>query len=532
MKKNRFAFLTLFFILFFVFIEIRILFVMMFPDARLKNERISQALRGTITDRNGREIALSSTFYSLYARPAELSTAQKSAVRNHWLAGRTFSDAEMKDLLSSKSFVWIRRKLDSRTYASAREYVEDLKKRGQISRDSIGFLPEQGRLYPHPATANILGVVGIDNNGLAGLEFSLDSHLQQGFDVQTTLDPQLSAIVTEELRRGIIDSRAEFGSVAVIKADTREILSLVNFPTFDPNDLKSVTAYNLRLRATADHFEPGSVMKMFSMAYALEKGVVNASAPVYRCTGFATVGDHEFTCDYPHGWVDPTAIIQKSCNIGMVQVADSFERAGLHRFYRKFGFGSGVDIPVREMAAGIFRPPEKWSFLSRFMVSIGQEIAVTTLQLAVAASVIASDGEYRTPVLVRRITGMGGSEIFSPTLTNYPVLSPANARILLKMMETVVSENGTAIAARVEGVSIAGKTGTGQVARENGKGYYPDVFNSVFVGFIPASRPKYVVTVVINRPRGGQRAGGLVAAPVFSRIVRRMIAATPYFGND
>lgn len=532
MKKDRFGVIIFFFILFFIFLEIRVVLVTLVPDQRLKNDKINQSMRGAIYDRNRKELAVSSTFYSLYARPSDIKPDVRNYLYNYFIRNRMFTQSELKDLDSSKSFVWIKRKIQPIDTEKIRNLVETLKKNKTIPKDGLGLLPEQGRIYPQPDTANIVGVVGIDNNGLSGLEYSLNSYLEQGFDVYTSLDPELSKIVFEELKKGIVAYKAEFGSAAIIDTDTREVLALVNFPMYDPNDFKSITSYNIRPRVLADSFEPGSVMKQFSAAFALQQNLVKTNAPIYQCTGFASVGDHEFTCESPHGYVNLTAILQKSCNIGMVQVADRFSKNGLNNFLREFGFGSSPDVPLGELSSGILRPSDRWTMLSKYMISIGQEIGVSTLQLAVASSVIGGQGFYKTPVLVRTIRDMSGKPLYNPVLTNYAVLRPEVTSELLRMMETVVSENGTAIAAKVEGISIAGKTGTGQIARENGTGYYKDLYNSVFVGYVPANKPRYVVTVVINRPHGDKRAGGLVAAPVFANIIRRMMTATSYFSFD
>lgn len=532
MKKDRFGVIIFFFILFFIFLEIRIFMVSLAPDQRLKNDKIKESMRGAIYDRNKKELAVSSTFYSLYARPSDLRPDVRNYLYNYFIRNRMFSQTELKDLDTSKSFVWIKRKIQPKDTEKIRSLVETLKKNKTIPKDGLGLLPEQGRIYPQPDTANIVGVVGIDNNGLSGMEYSLNSYLEQGFDIYTSLDPELSKIVYEELKKGIIAYKAEFGSAAVIDTDTREVLALVNFPMYDPNDFKSITSYNIRPRAVADSFEPGSVMKQFSAAYALEKNLVKTNTPIYQCTGFASVGDHEFTCEAAHGYVNLTTILQKSCNIGMIQVADRFNKNDLYRFFRAFGFGTAPAIPLNEMSSGILRTPDRWTMLSKYMLSIGQEIGVSTLQLAIASSVIGGQGLFKTPVLVRSIRDLSENSVFNPSLTNYPVLSPTVTRELLQMMETVVSENGTAIAAKVEGMPISGKTGTGQIAKEDGTGYYKDLYNSVFVGYVPANRPKYVITIVINKPHGDKRAGGLVAAPVFAKILRRMMTAAPYFSSE
>jgi cell division protein FtsI (penicillin-binding protein 3) len=166
------------------------------------------------------------------------------------------------------------------------------------------------------------------------------------------------------------------------------------------------------------------------------------------------------------------------------------------------------------------------------MIAIGQEIGVNALQLSIASSVIAGDGVYRMPVLIRGITDERGNNIYRPGFKSFRVISSETSRELLSMMERVVSENGTAIKAKIEGVTIAGKTGTGQIAKEKGQGYYKDLFNAVFIGYVPSVRPRYTVVVVISKSHGDYHTGGLVAAPVFANIIRRMITSTSYFTNE
>jgi cell division protein FtsI/penicillin-binding protein 2 len=375
-------------------------------------------------------------------------------------------------------------------------------------------------------------LVGIDNTGLSGLELSMNDYLSKGYAVYTTLDADLSTIVYEELKKGIIENKAEYGSAVIIDNATMEILSIVNYPSYDPNDLKTVTTYNLQSRANSSIFEPGSVMKQFSAAFALENKYATPTYPVYDCPGFATIGDYTVHCEIPHGKVDLSDIIQKSCNVGMVQIADKFHKRDFYNFLKNFGFGESLPLPLFENSSGILRPPDKWSILSKYMIAIGQEIGVNTLQLSIASSVIANDGVYNTPVLIRSVTDDRGNNIYKPEIKRYRVISGDTSGKLLKMMENVVSENGTAIKAKIEGITIAGKTGTGQIAKEKGAGYYQDLFNAVFIGYVPSSKPKYTVVVVICRPHGDNHYGGLVAAPVFASIIRRMITSTSFFTNE
>ncbi len=531
MRQNRIGIIFFIFILFFILLQIRIVVISLFPDSRLKNIQAAVTVRGSIFDRRDRELAATSTFYSVYMRPKLMDGNYK---RNLYamLSKNYFETNELSGLFSDKTFAWIKRKMPLRESGPVRDLISELKKSNLLQKDELGVITEQGRFYPYYSTAHAVGVVGIDNTGLSGLELSMNNDLAKGYSVNTTIDAEISGIAYEELKKGVIDSKAEFGSVIIIDNSSMEILAMVNYPSYDPNDIKSITSYNLQSRANSSIFEPGSVMKQFSAAFALENKFAAPGYPVYECTGEASVEDHNFTCPTAHGKVDLSTIIQKSCNVGMVQVADRFRKKDFYSFLLKFGFGAPVPLPLLENSSGILRSPEKWSILSKYMISIGQEIGVNALQLSIASAVIADGGVYRTPVLIRSIIDDKGNDIYKPDMKQYPVISPETSSSLLKMMEKVVGENGTAISAQIEGIKIAGKTGTGQIAKEKSAGYYQDLFNAVFVGYVPSVKPKYTFLVVINRPHGDNHTGGLVAAPVFASIMRRIITSTSYFPND
>ncbi len=531
MKRERLGIIIFFFLFFFILLEIRIFSISIFPDPRLKSEDDKRPERGVIYDRNKKELAVNSTFYSFYCRPNQISTELKKSIYNQLLQSAILNANDLEGLFLNKNFSWLKRKIPPEYIDTIKDWIDSLKKNGNILKDELGLIPEAGRYYPNNAVAGCVGLVGIDNKGLTGIENTFNSHLEKGYNVYTTLDADLSTIVFEELKRGIFENRAESGSAAIIDNENREILTMVSYPTFDPNNYRSISPENLKLSAISFIFEPGSVMKQFAAAYALERGYATPFKPIYKCSGSATVKDHEFNCESAHGYVDLTRIIQKSCNVGMVQVADSFKKEDFYTFLRGFGFGTSVNLPLNDIQSGIFRPSEKWSLLSKYMISIGQEIGVTTAQLLMASSVIAGGGIYKEPVLIREVKDLKDKNVYQADRNEYSVISKETSRTLLKMMETVVSENGTAIAAKIEGIPIAGKTGTGQIAKPEGGGYYKDFYNSVFTGYIPSDKPKYTVVVVINKPHGEKHAGGQIAAPVFANIIRRMITSTGYFSN-
>jgi len=529
MNRQRFGLVIFFFILFFIFLEIRIFFISTFPDPRLTRRYRASVTRGTIYDRHNRELAVSSLTYSLYIRPSQLDENIKKQIFQYLIQSKIIQQNDIQSIGNDKSFAWIKRKMSLIEASPVKEMIQILKDKSIIKRDEIGLSPEEGRYYPFPATAGIVGFVGIDNTGLSGLELSMNKSLQQGYDVVTTIDGNLSTLCSEELKKGIIENKAESGSVVIINNKTREFLVIISFPDFDPNDLKSITSYNMHSRALSSTFEPGSIMKQFSAAYALEHKTLK---PYYECTGVASVGDYQFTCNVPHGRVDLASIIQKSCNVGMIQVAESFRIKEYYPFLCSFGFGQAPELPLSESSPGILRSPDKWSFLSKYMISIGQEIGVTSVQLSIASSIIADNGKYRTPMLISKVLDSQSKNYYQQKINEYRIISPETSKLLLKMMEKVVSENGTALTAKIEGITVAGKTGTGQIAKEKGGGYYKDLFNAVFVGYIPAENPELTVVIVVHKPHGENHTGGLVAAPIFANIIRRMISSTTHLTSN
>jgi cell division protein FtsI/penicillin-binding protein 2 len=524
-KKNRFGIVVLVFLLLFLALVARMVQVTLLPDPRLKDHTREITGRGRILDRDGHVLAVSTPFFSLYVRPMILPADKRDAFMSELSATGIFTAAELQQIGQDKPFAWVKRKMLPSQAALLAPLFDAWKRDKRIAHDEFGLTRESGRIYPEIQTAAVVGAVGVDEQGLSGLEYSFNRELSAGQDVQTTLDPQVSSIALEEVRRAVIDNKAEAGSAVVIDAKTGEIIALVNWPSFDPNDLGALRPELLKPAALSDVFEPGSVLKQFSAAFALDRGYATPHYPVYECTGVARIENQTVECVTPHGKVDLAMIIQKSCNVGMLQIADHFPKDDLYSFLHGAGFGDAPAIPLAGLERGIFRPVSEWSVFSKYMVSIGQEIGVTALQLSAASTVVASDGVYKTPVLVRSV---GGSSAGLPAREERALLKPGITKVLRSMMENVVSENGTALLARVEGIDIAGKTGTGQVARPDGKGYYDDLYNAVFLGYVPAGEPKLTITVVIHKPRAGKHQGGEVAAPVFASIVRRILVTTPW----
>ncbi|MCX7882883.1 MAG: penicillin-binding protein 2 [Brevinematales bacterium] len=520
MGNKRATLITLWFLLGFVLLFYRIMVLVLWPEVKTTGSEEAPLPRGIIYDRFTNALTINVEYYDFYVRPSRLSEEAKKWLATHLtsMEGGVFSLQDVSVLGSSKDFAYLKRRLPF----SQRNRLESLLTNypGKWPSDSWGFLKKGSRYYPFLETAKVVGYVNIDNQGLGGLELTFEETLKNSHPLYTTLDPLVCRIALEELIKGITEASAEYGSVVIMKIPGREILAMVDWPSYDPNVFATINDRTSLNYALSVAYEPGSVMKVFASTFALQEGLVRPNE-IFFCGGNIEVYKTQIKDGFAHGQLRLAEIIQKSCNVGMVQVAERFSSSRWYTVLTNLGFGTSPSLPLPGKAEGILRPLSQWSGLSKYMTAIGQEIGVSTLQLALALATLADNGFYQSPRLVYTI----------PQHAKRPVLDPMATQHILRMMEKVVGENGTALSARIEGLAIAGKTGTGQIARENGQGYYPNFFSALFMGVFPAEKPEYLMVVAVNRIHGPKHTGGEIAAPIFSRIVRRMIIQTDYFGG-
>ncbi len=487
------------------------------------------ARRGTIADRNGIELAVSEDSVTVFAHPFLIDDPAKVAARIAPLVGRT--ESELLEKLSDKesSFVYLRHKMD----ASLGQRIEDL------GIEGIGTVVEPKRTYPQGhLAAQVLGMVGTDNTGLAGLEYSRDEQLH-GKDgkrrlVKDALGEPISLVEVERSEPGqnlrlTLDTRiqerteavlAEVGqtytpegaTAVVMDPRTGEILALANWPRVDANNVDGAPEYARRNRAIQANYEPGSTFKAFTVSGAIEEGLVTPdtqlSVPPFIQVADRTVGEAH---DGGGGTFSVADILARSSNVGSVMIGLKLGAERFDHWVRKFGFGepTGVDLPGEE--GGIVLRPENYSGSSMGNMPIGQGIAVTPMQMAAAYTAIANHGIMRPPYVIAG---------------NRPrprrVLSKRTAADVSKMLEGVLAAGGTAEEASVDGYTLAGKTGTAEKAIKGG--YSETDFIASFIGYAPAKNPRLLVAVMVDTPRG-DIYGGTVAAPAFERI---MEFALPY----
>lgn len=493
-------------------------------EARFLREVEIPTVRGNIVDRNGEPLAVSTPVESVWAHPRELLQA---ADRIPMLAGLLDANAEAIERRltqrADREFVWLRRHI----HPDLAERIRELAVPG------VFLQKEYRRFYPTgEVSAQILGFTNIDDVGQEGLELAYNGWLEgrpgakrviqdrlgrvvenvelvreaePGRELELTLDRRLQYLAFRELKGTVLEHGARSGSVVVLDVPTGEILTMVNYPSYNPNAAGRVAADGLRNRALTDVLEPGSVVKPFAVAAALEAGLVGPESRINTSPGTLRVSGHTIRDIRDFGELTVTGLITKSSNVGVVQLALSMDARHLWAVYSRFGFGavSGTGFPGE--SAGVLRDYERWRKLEQATLAYGYGLSVTPLQLARAIAAIADEGRLRQPTFIR------GAD--NPAST---VLDPKLAREVVAMLATVTGPDGTGQRARVPGYLVAGKTGT---SRKVGAGGYEDRYVASFAGFAPITRPRLAVVVVINDPAGEFYYGGQIAAPLFSRVM-------------
>jgi cell division protein FtsI (penicillin-binding protein 3) len=497
--------------------------------------------RGAILDRNGQELAVSEEAASIFATPYQVKDPPAAAAKLARVLG--VDEQELLERLTAPTgFEYLARKVDLPTA----EEVE------QLDLAGIGQLPDSRRIYPEGELASqVIGTVGIDNQGLTGLEASEDAVLHgsdgqrqvtrdalgdelerdtiadaaTGSDLKLTIDAAIQA-TTERVIREIGETYQPEGATAIVMDPrTSEVLAMANWPSVDPYALDEAKPEDLQNMATGFTFEPGSTFKAFTVAGALEEGLVKPSTP-FNLAPTITVADRTIEEAHPRGpaTLSVAEIIKQSSNVGAVTIGLELNRQrgddAFDQWIRAFGFGepTGIDFPGEEQ--GIVLPPEEYSGSSMGNLPIGQGLAVTPIQMASAYAAIANGGILRKPQLLLEEDGVP-----VPTDPGVRVISEKNSSRLSEMLEGVFEDGGTASAVEVPGYVLAGKTGTAQKVVD---GTYSETqYVGSFIGFAPAEDPRLLVSVVVDNPPYGMHYGGTVAAPAFGEIAK---FALPHLG--
>lgn len=486
--------------------------------------------RGEIFDRNGHLLATSVEAPSVWAIPRDVDAdpAQRRALAK--ALGMSAADLD-KRLADNPKFVWLRRQVDDQVA----QHVKALGLKG------VHQTREHRRRYPEgEAAAHVLGFTDVEQKGQEGVELAFEAQLRgrdgsrdvvkdrlgrvvedvrdqiepvHGRPLTLSIDAKVQAFAYQRVRDAVAQHKAKAGSVVVLDAKTGEVLALANYPSYDPAQRRGLSGEQLRNRALTDTFEPGSTMKPFIAAWAIETGRVRATTPIATAPGTITITGSTIRDHKPYGTLTVSEVIEKSSNVGTVKLAMQMPPREMWTLYSDLGLGQKPQIDFPGAVTGRLRPYKSWRPIEQATMSYGYGLSASLLQLARAYTVFAHDGELLPVTIVRR----------SEPVQGVRVISPDTARQVREMLQLAAGPQGTAPQAQTVGWSVGGKTGTAR--KQEGKGYATNKYRAWFVGLAPIADPRIVVAVMVDEPNNGVFYGGQVAAPVFSQVVQQTLRA-------
>jgi cell division protein FtsI/penicillin-binding protein 2 len=558
-QKRKINLLLLIFLAFFMIIFFKLLKIQIFESEKYKiaarkqyeNKIILTPSRGLIFDRN-MNLLVSNTFeYSFAADPNMVDKPEEIAE----IFSRNFKKDKLEylDKLTSNntSFIYLERKVPT-------ESVNGL---DTLLMNGLIVLKEPKRIYNYGAlSSQILGFTNIENKGQTGIELGMDKELsgkegfiimqrdgrgnsrpaieyprkdpENGNNLVLTIDVNIQRFLEEELRNGVINFNADNARGIVMAVETGEILGMASYPSFDPNSINPSDTIGMKNSAITDIQEPGSTFKIVTAAASLEENIESKNSIIATESGSYEINGIKIRDSHGSSSMSFQQVIEQSSNIGMSKIAKKLGRERFYKYARDFGFGinSGIELPGENR--GLLKKPIDFSPVTLPYLSFGYEVLVNTLQLTNAYATIANDGMMMKPYIIKRETGKDGRIIFENYPTQLRQVVSNNTATTLTTLLVGVTERGTGKNALVEGVNIAGKTGTAQ-RLVNGK-YSSASHNASFVGYFPAENPKIIITIILNNPKSGEYYGGRVAAPIFQKIATRIInfSGTDYSSPD
>jgi cell division protein FtsI (penicillin-binding protein 3) len=507
-----------------------------------------RARRGSIVDREGREMAISVRAESVFSRPDRI--AQPEAVAERLTGPLHMSQESLAEILRQDAgFRWLSRRVSPETAGRVRD----------LDIPGIETVQEWQRYYPMRERAGqIIGFTGDDDSGLEGLEMLLDDLLRgerlevqglrdaygqrivtrerpnletlEGSSVVLTIDANIQRVTEREIQRVVLEHDARTAVAIVMDPHTGEILAMTSWPSFDPNAFRTSRPEEWRNRAVTDSWEPGSTFKIFTYAAALDAGEIRPNTRIDSAGGRLRIGRHRIR-DTHHDHEQPAwRVIQTSSNIGAYRMAERLGDVRFHQAILDFGFGASTRLGLSGEQVGLVAQPP-WAEIELANRAFGQGITVTPLQMALGYSVIANGGLLMAPMLVREIRNIDGDtlERFEPVVRRR-VISERTAQQATDALESVTAEDGTGTRGAIPGIRVAAKTGTAQkVNPETGR--YDDLWMASFIGFVPADDPMFTIVVMVDEPQGSHY-GGTVAAPVFTAIAEEVLAMRGIFRSS
>lgn len=487
------------------------------------------ANRGRVLDRNGLILASSVVAQSIWAIPEDVDKNHPKLRELARLLDMPLAELSKRLADNDKTFVWVKRQVDE----PVAQKIAALGIKGIYQRR------EYKRQYPEgEATAHVVGFTNVEDRGQEGVELAFQSQLAgkagsrrvikdrlgrvvedvqdvvppvDGPDLSLSIDSKVQYFAWQKLRQAVLQHKAKAGSVIVLDTRTGEVLALANYPSYDPNQRRNLSGEQLRNRVLTDTFEPGSTMKPFIAALALDKGLVRPNTPIQTAPGRIVIGGSTIRDTHPKDVLTVSEVIQKSSNVGTVKMAMQMSPREMWEMYAQVGFGQKPQVPFPGAVAGRLRPYKSWRPIEQATMSYGYGLSVSLYQLAQAYTIFAREGELIPLTLLKSDTPAQGVRVFSAQ----------NARAVRDMLGLVTKPGGSATRAQTMGYSVGGKTGTAR--KQEGNGYAEGKYRGFFVGMAPIEQPRIIVAVSIDEPSEGGFYGGLVAAPVFSETVQETL---------
>ena len=490
------------------------------------------ANRGRILDRNGLILASSVPAPSIWAIPEDIVATKPQLAELAKLLEMPIAELNKKLADEDKNFVWVKRQVDDAV----------AKKITALGIKGIYQRKEYKRQYPEGETiAHVVGFTNVEDNGQEGMELAFNKELGgrpgsrrvikdrlgrvvedtreqvppvDGKDLQLSIDSKMQFVAYQKLRDAVIANKAVAGSVVMLDAITGEVLAMANYPSYVPDKRQNLTGSQLRNRAVTDTFEPGSVMKAFTVGLALESGRVKPETQIQTAPGRLQITGATISDAHPHGVLTVQQVIQKSSNVGTVKMAMQMQPREMWETFSQVGFGQKPQITFPGVVSGRLRPYKTWRPIEQATMSYGYGLSASLFQMARAYTVFGHDGQIISATMLKTEEPASGVQVFSPK----------TAQEIRKMLQMAAGPGGTGQKAQTLGFSVGGKSGTAY--KQVGKSYGTDKdrkYRGWFVGMAPIDKPRVIVAVMIDEPRAGKYYGGEVAAPVFSELVQQAL---------
>jgi cell division protein FtsI (penicillin-binding protein 3) len=501
-------------------------------EARFARTLDLPANRGRILDRNGLILASSVPAPSIWAIPEDVDIDKPTLQKLAKVLGMPIAELSKKFADEDKTFVWVKRQVDD----SVAKQVADLKIKGIYQRK------EYKRQYPEgEAAVHVVGFTNVEDKGQEGVELTFNKELAgrngsrrvikdrlgqvvedvgnqippvDGKDLQLSIDTKVQFFAYQKLREAVLENKAKAGSVVVLDTTTGEVLALANFPSYNPDNRRNLSGEQLRNRALTDTFEPGSVMKPFTIGLALETGRVTPQTIIDTTPGRITITGSTISDAHPHGVLTVEGVIQKSSNVGTTKIAMQMQPHEMWEVFTQAGFGQKPQISFPGAVSGKLRPFKTWRPIEQATMSYGYGLSASLFQMARSYTIFARDGQIIPVTLIKNSDPVAGVQVFSAR----------TAGQIRKMLQMAAGPGGTGPKAQTIGYSVGGKSGTAY--KQIGKGYGTDKnrkYRGWFVGMAPIENPRIVVGVMIDEPSNGKYFGGDVAAPVFAETVQQTL---------